>query len=146
MERKAGAHTALGKGSRLPLPGPRVGSQPGAGVGGRGGGEEGRQWRWLTHRAHTHQPAADTAPGAQDQEPVLVGGEGVLHDVALLQEAVGQGGMPAWDLMEAQRGRGWPLLGALEPLRGGLHPLSRQRGPACLTGRSRGHEASLPAL
>lgn len=58
------------------------------GVPATGGGEEGsHSGTWLTHRAHTHQPAAYAAPRAEDQESVLVRGEGVLHDVALLQQA-----------------------------------------------------------
>lgn len=83
----------LGKAHVLPRPQSRSRSQP-RGTGGgvlRGGSGA---VVWLTHRAHTHQPAADTAPGAQDQEPVLVRGEGVLHDVALLQEAGRQEVMP----------------------------------------------------
>jgi hypothetical protein len=52
-----------------------------------------RQPSWAerhTHRAHTHQLAAHAAPRTKNQEPALIQGEGVLHDVALLQEAVGK--------------------------------------------------------
>lgn len=43
----------------------------------------------LTHRAHAHQPAAQAAPRPEDQESVRARAEGVLHDVALLQQAAG---------------------------------------------------------
>lgn len=48
-------------------------------------------------RAHTHESVAQTALCAEDQEGGLVRGEGVLYDVALLQEdnRLGVGGLLA---------------------------------------------------